>query len=396
MRALFFFPGPIRGGCEEHALLVLRAAAGAGYDVVPCFPFTDGTRSIVEDVAALGLAATPWPMGRWHGRAFLWGDAEAQATAAARILHRSTPDVAALFLPEPDSSVGVLVACARAQVPTVAVFCLVPPDWPVGARDQAWGEWARARQQRWVVNSADNRCALAAAFRIGTPDEITVVRNGTDLPPAWRDPDKSTVDGVRAALRAKLGIPPSARIALTVARLAKPKGHRDLLEAIGALPASCADVHFVWAGAGEEEAGLRAAVRAAGVADRVHLLGYQSNVPALLYAADLFVFPSHWEGFSRALIEAMSAGLPIVASDASSNPEQLGDGRLGLLFPNRDPARLAERISNALAHPDRMRTMAGRARSAGRMMSGQAMCEGTLRVVRELLAGLHPASAGGG
>jgi hypothetical protein len=108
---------------------------------------------------------------------------------------------------------------------------------------------------------------------------------------------------------------------LTVGRLASQKGHLDLLDAIGRLSDSCGNVHYVWAGEGEKETSLRAAIGAAGLDGRVHLLGFRRDVAALLHAADLFVLPTRWEGCSRALLEAMSAGLPTVVSDASSNPE---------------------------------------------------------------------------
>jgi glycosyltransferase involved in cell wall biosynthesis len=164
-----------------------------------------------------------------------------------------------------------------------------------------------------------------------------------------------------------------------------PKGPRDLLAAIALLPAACLDLHFVWVGDGPDENALQAEVGAAGLNERVHLMGYRRNVAPFLYAADLFVFPTHCEGLSRAVIEAMSAGLPIVLSDASSNPELIEDGRHGLIFPARDPALLASRLEYALGHPTEMRQMARAARAKARCeLTASAMCDGILRIMDEV------------
>jgi glycosyltransferase involved in cell wall biosynthesis len=175
---------------------------------------------------------------------------------------------------------------------------------------------------------------------------------------------------------------------LTVGRLASQKGHLDLLDAIGRLSDSCGNVHYVWAGEGEKETSLRAAIGAAGLDGRVHLLGFRRDVAALLHAADLFVLPTRWEGCSRALLEAMSAGLPTVVSDASSNPELVESGRHGLLCPVGDRTRLAEALAYALTHPDEMRRMGQTASErARRELTADAMCDGTYRVVDEVVRG---------
>ncbi|MFF5213157.1 glycosyltransferase family 4 protein [Streptosporangium sp. NPDC000396] len=385
MRILVFFPGVIRGGCEEHSYIIIRAAVRAGHTVIACFPQVEGTRSIAEDVRAAGACIVPWPLGEIVDGRISLGSSELQESLAAPLIERENPDAVLVFLPEPDSSIGFIAACAAKDVPTVPVFCLVPQGWPVSEADRERCAYAMRRSQRWVAISNDNRRHLVTAFGIESLDEVEIVYNGVDLPIEWRDPDRSAVGAARDALRSELGIRASARVALTVARLAFPKGHGDLLAAIPRLPPSCEDVHFVWVGAGEEERRLRAGICHSGLDGRVHLLGYRRDVAPLLHAADVFVFPTHWEGCSRALIEAMSAELPIVASDASSNPELVEDGRHGLLFPARDPGALADRLTYALEHPREMLAMARRARGRARLeLTESMMCEGTLRVVDDI------------
>lgn len=385
MRVLVFVLGRLRGGCEEHALAVIRASARAGHEVVASLQVAAGTRSVVADLRALDVPVLPWsPPADREGR-LPRGDFRGGAAATATVLDAVAPDAVLMFLPAPESGLGVMIACSAREVPAVVVFCSVPPHSVIPAEGRARRAWVQ-RRQRWVVTSVDNRRHLVDAFDIPAADEVTVVLNGVDLPSEWEAPLPSTVDAVRAELRAGLGIPADTRVALTVARLSRPKGHHDLLAAIVLLPEPCSDVHFVWAGDGPDEDDLRAAAATVGLTDRVHFLGYRCHVAPLLHAADLFVLPTHCEGLSRAIIEAMQAGLPAVVSDASSNAELIQNGRHGLLFPVRDPAALASRLEYALCHPTEMRRMARAAQAkARRALTAGAMCDATLRVLDEVV-----------
>jgi glycosyltransferase involved in cell wall biosynthesis len=93
--------------------------------------------------------------------------------------------------------------------------------------------------------------------------------------------------------------------------------------------------------------------RALGIETRVRFLGVRRDVPALLAAADLLVHPSLEEGFCNALLEAMAASRPVVATDVGGNREAVIDGETGLLVPPSDAARLAAAILTVLQQPDR-------------------------------------------
>jgi hypothetical protein len=391
MRILVFFPGLVRGGCEEHALVLAIAGARAGSEVVTCFPRTPGTQSILTDVRAAGLSIVEWPLGAVAGVCVQWGSPAEQAAETMRVLDATKPDAVMMLLPTPEASLGVIAACAASAVPTVPVFCLVPGLIEIPEQLRNMCAMARQRNQRWVAVSADNRRHLCASFAIDDSDDVAVVRNGVDVPQPWRTPTASDVNRARTDLRRELGLSDSTRIVLTVGRLASQKGHLDLLDAVGRLPDSCRDVHFVWAGEGEKETTLRTAIDVAALGGRIRLLGYRRDVAALLHAADLFVLPTRWEGCSRALLEAMSAGLPTVVSDASSNPELVESGRHGLLFPVGDRARLAEALAYALSRPDEMRRMGVTARQrARRELTADAMCDGTYGVIDEVIRHRRP------
>ena len=116
------------------------------------------------------------------------------------------------------------------------------------------------------------------------------------------------------------------------------------------------------AGRGELDTELRQAAVELGIDRNLRLLGFRPDVPALLRAADVFVLPSLSEGLSLALLEAMAASKPVVASKVGGNPEVVADGRNGFLVPAADPDALADRIVRLLGNAD----LAARFGAAGR------------------------------
>lgn len=160
-------------------------------------------------------------------------------------------------------------------------------------------------------------------------------------------------------------LPPDAAAILYVANLFPYKGHLDLVDAASAVAARFPKARFLLAGR-EEGTGtqLRSRIEALGLRDRVRLLGPRDDVAALMAAADLVVHPSHEEGFSNTILEAMAAGKAVVATDVGGIPEEVEEGVTGILVPPRSPERLAEAMLSLLENPARAREMgdAGRKR----------------------------------
>lgn len=227
------------------------------------------------------------------------------------------------------------------------------------------------------------------------PDKMKLVRNGLDF--ARLDAQASD----RATVRVSLGLAAATPVLAVVANLLPYKGHADLIEAIARLKPRVQPTQFLLVGAdrgiGPE---LRARARQRGVADSVTFLGQRSDIGAILAAADGFVLPSHEEGSSNALLEAMAAGLPIVATDIGGTREALGDGAFGALVPPRDPASLAAAIDRLL---DGLADESGpvRAQAAAAQVAVRAaydvdrMVEAQLAIYRERLnaAAARPASS---
>ena len=118
--------------------------------------------------------------------------------------------------------------------------------------------------------------------------------------------------------------------------------------AIRALPSLPDDIVLVVLGDGPDRESLERLARELGVERRAFLLGRVPDVAAWLRRADVFVHPARWEGFGLAVLEAMLAGLPVVATNVSSLPELVVDGETGLLVAPDDPAALAAGVSSAL------------------------------------------------
>jgi glycosyltransferase involved in cell wall biosynthesis len=162
-------------------------------------------------------------------------------------------------------------------------------------------------------------------------------------------------------------VPGDARVLLSVARLTTQKG---IDVAIRALPLLPDDTVLVVLGEGPEHATLDALAQELGVAGRVHLLGRVPDVSAWLRRSTVLVHPARWEGFGLGVLEAMLAGLPVVASRVSSLPELVADGETGVLVQPDDPSALAVGVARALEQPglgDAGRERAKREFSVARM-----------------------------
>lgn len=186
--------------------------------------------------------------------------------------------------------------------------------------------------------------AAAAARRTGTPlDKFDVVPNGIL-------PSEPLRPGQREALRHAAGAPAGRAFGLFVGRLVMEKNLACLLRALALLPAS-ERPWIALAGNGPLREEIDTLRETLGLVDDVRFLGERSDACELMKAADFLVLPSAFEGMSNVLMEAMSAGCPVIASDVGGNSELVEDGTNGLLFPNDDDAALATLLQRMSAEP---------------------------------------------
>ncbi|MCW5800888.1 MAG: glycosyltransferase family 4 protein [Deltaproteobacteria bacterium] len=196
--------------------------------------------------------------------------------------------------------------------------------------------------------------------RICPPSKIALLGNGIDVErfDRARIPAATTAD-----LRRELGIPPGAPVVGFVGRLVAEKGVPELLAAAAAVRARVPDVRFLfvgWHDRAKQDAIDPSAAARHGIADRCVFTGHRRDIPELMSAMDLFVLPSHREGFPRTVMEASAMGLPVIATRIRGCRTAVDDGETGVLVPPRDPGALATAIAEILGAPDRARAM-GRA-----------------------------------
>jgi glycosyltransferase involved in cell wall biosynthesis len=223
-----------------------------------------------------------------------------------------------------------------------------------------FGRWHRqaekltSRFADLVVANADAVREVCIREEGVKPENCLVVRNGIDLERF----DAMAAKGLQAPLPVPDGIPAVA----VIGNLWPVKGHRTLVEAVARLPPELHHVRFLCAGEGPERDHLAERIVHLGLRDRVFLLGHRLDVPAILTRVSAACLCSNAEGLSNALMEAMAARLPVVATRVGGNPELVRDGDNGLLVPAGDVGALAAALRTLLSAPAEAREMGLRGR----------------------------------
>jgi glycosyltransferase involved in cell wall biosynthesis len=221
--------------------------------------------------------------------------------------------------------------------------------------------------------------------RIGVPQELfATVPNGV-APLARRMS--------REEARRSLGLGPDQPVVLSIGRLTHMKGHRHLIDAVPELAGRFAGLAVVLVGDGPLRDSLAKRTAALGVAGNVCFPGHRPHARRLLVAADVFVLPSRHEGMPLAALEAMEAGLPVVASRVIGSDEVVEDGVTGTLVRPGDPAALGAAVARLLADPAlrRRQGTAGRRRYEARFTAAR-MAADTAAVYKSVLTGADAAA----
>ncbi len=245
--------------------------------------------------------------------------------------------------------------------------------------------------QKWACRAADHVLVNAEAVRTALVQQgyqasrISVIRNGIDVS-RFQDPTDT------AKNRIAFGFPATSLVVAAFARLNHLKGIEYFLEAAAILRPRFADARFLIVGDSISESyRLELEKRAAdlGLGDRVVFAGFRSDVAELLREVSVSVLPSLAEGLSNVVLEAMAAGVPVVATAVGGTPELIEDGVSGLLVPVRDAQALSRAIGSLLAEPGRRQAIgqAGRLRARQYFSLEAAVLETERLYERLLLAG---------
>lgn len=241
------------------------------------------------------------------------------------------------------------------------------------AQRQAYADMLEDVDARICVSEASRESYAAAAV-----SPLSVVRNG--VPPPRRP------RATRSATRRALDIDSDAATILTVARLTPQKGHAVLLDAARSVVRTRPDAVFLWVGEGVLHDALRLAIEGAGLSRNIRLLGVRDDVSELMAASDLFVLPSLFEGLPLALLEALQAGLPVVATTAPGTAEVFETDEAAELARPSDADALAAALLRVLNDPDLADELADRGqRLARRQFSAKRMGEETFALYARVL-----------
>jgi glycosyltransferase involved in cell wall biosynthesis len=340
------------GGVEEHVRQIAEGFIARGADVLLICPESTDISPLARAAAAAGAKPIRLTLS-WNtvGRA-----AVGRFSELVRLLRSERVDVLHVHLTGYTGGRWALLAGMLARTNAVICTLQIAPDKPV--------TWSVRLDRRLINAIVDRFIAVSEVTRgrlirfLGQSAEKTVViPNAVELPRYVRKPLQT-----REQLLSSIGVPPDATIVGCVARLSPQKGIAHLIEATPAILRELPDAHVVLVGEGPLRAELTARVANLGLAGRIHFAGNQKDVPAWLAAMDVFVLPSLFEGLPLSILEAMAAGLPVIATAVDGTPEAVDDGVTGRLIPPEDPAAIAAAVVDVLKTPG----LAARYGAAGR------------------------------
>ena len=257
-------------------------------------------------------------------------------------------------------TMAVLGGCAAWRLRIPHLFTMHGGRYYAARWDRRIATACVARTASAIVAVSDTVAGQLQHDLWGMRSRIRVIPNG--VPDLANEP---------ATLRRELGLAGAAKLVVTVGNLYIVKGHADLIRAMAAAAAELPwPVHLAIAGRGPEEGALRELARSLGYEDRLHLLGLRNDVPNVLRSGDVFALSSHSEGLPLAVLEAMRAGRPIVATAVGQVPVVLEHGAAGDLVPPADVGALTDRIKGLLSDPARSQRLALRASAVARERYG--------------------------
>lgn len=262
--------------------------------------------------------------------------------ALSGVLSSIKPDILHSYLDIPNCTSGCAAVLSEVPVHLASFRSVAPQSRHMAEADALLLLYRYLLEKGRLHMEANSRFGASSYARwlgIG-PDRIAYNPNGI-CPGALTPP----AAGAPAKLRRQLGLPAEAPVLVSLSRFIPEKSPITMLDIFARVHAARPEAHFLIAGAGmTEDDEMGSLTRERGLAGAVHLLGVRSDVGALLASADVFLLPSRFEGFPNAVMEAMAAGLPVVASDVGGIPDLVRHGEDGFLHAADDVEGMAASV----------------------------------------------------
>lgn len=369
-RILFAMCSMELGGAERQGLHLARHLKGLGCDVRIWSTHT-GVGLLAEECEAEGI---PWSVHR-----FIWPCRKSSLVRDAwkmtHALRRERPDVILSYTTWPNVGCGLTWRLSPAQACIWGQRCVHDLRGDIVER-------LAYRQASAVICNAQHEVDYLRRTLGETPAPTHVIYNGVDMKPAQKS---------RAEWRAEFGIASQTPVATMVANFRAEKDHRTLLEAweqmLASMPERCAPPRLLLAGAPQYAyADIRSFADNLALNGTVVFPGQVKDISGLLAASDLGVLASKHEGLPNAVIEYMTSGLPVVATDLPGNREALGPYPESLLCPVGDVASLARALRSLIASPALRQELgsANRERATAEF-SIRRMCQKTTDLICDML-----------
>lgn len=196
-----------------------------------------------------------------------------------------------------------------------------------------------------TINQEDYEIAKSK-FKLRNKGKVYYVPGvGIDL----KQYNSENVDNIRTKLRDEIGLGEDTTVCISMGDLIPRKNYGVAISAIGQLKEKYPQLHYAICGKGPELDNLKNLAQGHGVSDRVHFLGFRSDIKDLLKAADVFLFTSLQEGLPRSTMEAMASGLPIVCSRIRGNTDLIDEGKGGVLFDPENASECAASLDQLLS-----------------------------------------------
>ncbi len=298
-----------------------------------------------------------------------------QATAIARHLREWGADIVHCHLPV--ASIAGRIAAKMVGIPVVSTEHNLLQRYHPATRLGTLATWRL--QDLVIAVSAEVQQSIWE--HVGEVVPTRVVLNGVAVDAFRRDQDAA------AGVRAQWGIPQDAPVVGTVAVFRTQKRLADWLRVARQVLQVRPDAHFLLVGDGPERPQIETARAELGLEGRVHICGLQADVRPFLSAMDVYLMSSKFEGLPIAMLEAMSTGLPVVATSVGGIPEVIREGVEGHLAQPGEVRRLSEGLLSLLADPVRLGTVGEAARRRVEASFGMRRMQAALEdIYREVLA----------
>jgi len=353
------------GGGPKHVYDLIRHLPGSDFEVAVAAP-RDGI--FFDRFRELGVTMVELPLSRLGVR---------HLPLAMRLVKKYGVDIVHTHGKGP--GLYGRLAARWLHVPTIHTFHGIHYGsyWRIGQGLYLTLERRLSRMSHAIINVSGSQEAEGLALRLFEPEQSVVVVNGIDLDELDRTIQHSGVQ------RETLGLHPDAFVIGCVSRWDPVKRFEVLVQAVRRLASRVPRLALVLVGGGAEEARIRRLVAETGLQNQVIFTGFLGNPNRVYGVLDLYVATSLKEGLPLAPLEAMAAGLAVVATDVPGHRDVVVRGETGLLVPPEDSAALAEAVTALAADPARRRKMgeAGRQRVLDHFAIG-SMVDKTAEVYR--------------